>query len=383
MTVKNTIKILWITERFPPMPGGMAVSAKRQVDGLRKKGFHIDVIVFHTNTDPIKIKRRKRDSGTDIFINHPDEPGNAAQRAWREVLTQQVQENYDLVFGFGAGFPGFVATTYSAWLQVPSMISVRGNDFDRDWFEPKKSFFVKEALTRADYIASVTIEKKEKIQALFPDKNVFWSPNGIAADQFVLLPAEQEERDNLKAEMGSDGRRIVGVFGELKYKKRIPMWLSAVREAGLTEKISLILTGKMDAETDAVFNDPALSPPGKHISFRSPETLLPIYAACDYIIIPSLFEGFPNVLLEAMASGCIPIISDAGGMKDAVIDSETGFLFTAENRIEAGEATRRALDLSSKELNTMKTAVIKHVTENFSLENEITILTDRIKEAVE
>ena len=74
-------KILWITERFPPISGGMAVSAKRQVDGLRKRGFETDVLIFNSGGEVINIKRRKKDGGTDIFINHPDEPGNASHRA--------------------------------------------------------------------------------------------------------------------------------------------------------------------------------------------------------------------------------------------------------------------------------------------------------------
>lgn len=382
MKTGNAVKILWITERFPPMPGGMAVSSKRQVTGLRKTGFHVDVLIFHSGRDKISIKRQKRDGGTDIFISHPDEAGNAAQRAWREVLSQQTYQNYELVFSFGAGIPGYIAVTYAAWLNIPSMVSVRGNDFDRDWFEPKKSYFVKEALERADFIAAVTIEKKEKIQALFPGKIIFWSPNGIDADQFKLLPEEEKESEKLRAELSSGGKRIIGIFGEMKYKKRIPMWLSAVREAGLKDQFRLILTGRMDAETDAVFNDPTLSPEGRHISFRSPEKLLPLYAACDYIVIPSLFEGFPNVLLEAMAAGCIPIVSDAGGMCEAVISNETGFIFSAENRIEAGEATKKALALSEKELEKMKAAVKKHLRDNFSIENEIKILSGRIKAAV-
>lgn len=380
--MKNSKKILWITERFPPLTGGMAVSAKRQVDGLRRRGFETDVLVFNINNDMLRIKKKQQDGGKLIVVSHPDEPGNAAQRGWREILSQHSQKNYDLVFGFGAGFSGYIATSYSAWLKIPSMVSVRGNDFDRDWFEAKKAYFVKEALSRADYIACVTNEKKDKIKSLFPDKNIFWSPNGIAAEQFELLPAEKEESLKLKEEMCTNGRRIIGIFGELKYKKRIPMWLSAVRNTGLTDKISLIVAGKMDAETQAVFSDPDLCPPGKHLSFRPPDKLLPIYAACDYIVIPSLFEGFPNVLLEAMASGCIPIVSDSGSMKDVISHKKTGFLFTAENKTEAGMVTKEALSLSENQLKSMKNEVIKHIKENFTIVNEINILEENIIKAI-
>ena len=383
MKIENEIKILWITERFPPLTGGMAVSAERQVDGLRKTGMEIDVLVFVAHdADAVNLKRNKKDGGSTIFVRHLDEYGNASQRAWREVFSLNSVRKYDLVFGFGAGFPGYVAGTYAAWLGVPSVVSVRGNDFDRDWFEPKRSFFVKEALARADAVATVTIEKKEKITALFPGKNVFWTPNGINAGLFDLLPDEKEECLTLREEMGNDGRRIIGLFGELKYKKRIPMWLSAVRKAGLIDQFSLIIAGKMDAKTDAILKDSMLSPPSKHFSFRPQDKLPPVYAACDFIAIPSLFEGFPNVLLEAMASGCIPIVSDAGAMKDVVVHGKTGFLFPAENREKAGQATKEALALSDEALMEMKSEVKQYVREQYSIENEIRILKDRIADVL-
>ncbi len=378
MIHENEIKILWITERYPPLAGGMAVSAERQVEGLRKTGMEIDVLAFVVHDHAVSIKRHRKDGGNNIFVRHPDEYGNASQRAWREIFSSNNLRKYDLVFGFGAGFPGYVAVTYAAWLGVPSMVSVRGNDFDRDWFEPKKSFFVKEALARADSIATVTIEKKDKISSLFPEKNVFWSPNGIDAGLFDLLPDEKKECQQLRDEICSDDRRIIGVFGELKYKKRIPMWLSAVREAGLNDQFSLIVTGKMDAKTDAILKDQMLSPSVKHFSFRPQEKLLPVYAACDYIAIPSLFEGFPNVLLEAMASGCVPIVSDAGAMKDVIEHGKTGFLFPAENREKAGAATKKALALSDDVLGEMKVAVKQYVMERYSIENEIEILRSEV-----
>lgn len=43
-----------------------------------------------------------------------------------------------------------IAVTGAAFPGVASMVSVRGNDFDRDWFEPKRGGFVRKALGRAD-----------------------------------------------------------------------------------------------------------------------------------------------------------------------------------------------------------------------------------------
>ena len=370
--------VLWITERYPPMTGGMAESAGRQVRSLRKRGYNVHVLVFVNSHVSISVKRTPREMGLDILVTHTNSPGNAAQRAWREVLTCHTKIPYDIVMGFGAGLPGYCAVTYCAWLKISSVVSVRGNDFDRDWFDPRRASFVQESLRRADIISAVTQEKVSKIKALFPEKQVIWQPNGIRGELWDILPGDQQEREALRTELAVDGRRIVGLFGELKYKKRIPMWLSAIREAGLNYKISLLIVGRTDHETDSILADPVLAPLHLRLPFRSPESMVPLYHACDYLAVPSLFEGFPNVLLEAMASGVVPLVSDAGSMEQIITHGVTGFVFPAENRTEAGRVTSEALKISDDKLQTMKRAVKECVKKEFTLEKETDILESAI-----
>ena len=67
------------------------------------------------------------------------------------------------MIGFGCNLPGHVAGTFACWLQIPSLVSVRGNDFDRDWFDLRRSGLVQSALQRAGAVGAVTREKLEKI----------------------------------------------------------------------------------------------------------------------------------------------------------------------------------------------------------------------------
>lgn len=372
--------ILWITERYPPMVGGMAVSAHRQVTALRRNGFRVDVMVLQNRPGEktVNLSRALRDGGRDTVVSHPDTFGNAAQRAWREVTACHHETPYDLLVGFGACMPGYTAVTWAAFLGVPSMVSVRGNDFDRDWFEPKRGGFVREAIGRANRIAVVAEEKAVKIRALFPGKAVFWCPNGVEPARFDLLPAERERCRALRTELNADERRIIGLFGELKYKKRVPDLLAAVREQGLKDKVCLLITGRMDEECHALMDDPVLSPAHRHFSFRDGEQLAPLYGACDFMAIPSLFEGFPNVLLEAMAAGVVPIVSDAGAMGDVIVHGETGFIFPALDRKACGRVLTQALSLSDEALDTLKQKVKTEVRDRFSVEKEGEVLAQEI-----
>lgn len=51
-----------------------------------------------------------------------------------------------------------------------------------------------------------------------------------------------------------------------------------------------------------------------------------LMAASDFHVLPSRWEGLPGVLIEAMAMGLPSVASAVGGVSEALIDGETGFL---------------------------------------------------------
>ena len=56
-----------------------------------------------------------------------------------------------------------------------------------------------------------------------------------------------------------------------------------------------------------------------------------VYAAIDVCVFPSLWENFPNVCLEAMAAGRAVVASMGGGMREMIVDRESGLLVQAGN----------------------------------------------------
>lgn len=349
----------------------MSVSCARQVQGLRReRGLALDVLVL--GSAGIEEPRVEvRDGGNvDIRIPAEGDPGLASNQAWIAAQSRHARTRYTHVVGFGATLGGYHAVTFAAWLGgLRSTVLVRGNDFDRDWFVPQRAAFVQQAFARASSIGAVTFEKVERIRRLFPDARVEWAPNSVDPNRWRLLPADRARREELRGLLGPG--IVIGLFGELKAKKRIPFWLEAVRDAGLLDRIRLLVVGTLDAPTSAILEDPAIAPRSLRMPFCPPEQLPGLYAAADFIAIPSMFEGMPNVLLEAMACGVIPIVSNAGAMREVVQDGETGFLFDAENRDAAGEATARAVSLCETDRVDLAEKVRQYVATEFSLDREL------------
>jgi len=69
-----------------------------------------------------------------------------------------------------------------------------------------------------------------------------------------------------------------------------------------------------------------------HIYFG--KELLNEYSSHDILVLPSFSEGFPQVIIEAMARGILVVATKVGGIPDLIQDGVNGFLFTAGNQNE-------------------------------------------------
>ena len=54
-------------------------------------------------------------------------------------------------------------------------------------------------------------------------------------------------------------------------------------------------------------------------------------ADADIFLLPSKFEGLPMAMLEAMAAGCVPVVSDVGSVSTVIEEGQNGYLVQPEN----------------------------------------------------
>lgn len=90
----------------------------------------------------------------------------------------------------------------------------------------------------------------------------------------------------------------------------------------------------------------------------------------DLFVLPSLWEGFPNVVLEVMACGKPIVATAVDGTPEAVIDGETGFLVPSKQPVPLADAIVKMLSKSSQ-LDKMGKAGRKRVETHFTLDKQV------------
>jgi glycosyltransferase involved in cell wall biosynthesis len=69
-----------------------------------------------------------------------------------------------------------------------------------------------------------------------------------------------------------------------------------------------------------------------------------LFRLADITVSPSLHDGTPNSLLEAMACGCFPVAGDIESVREWIVDGENGLLCDVTDRRSLGRALTRALE---------------------------------------
>lgn len=90
----------------------------------------------------------------------------------------------------------------------------------------------------------------------------------------------------------------------------------------------------------------------------------PYYKLMDVLVLPSLREGFPNVVLEAAAMGVPSIVSNGTGVVDSVVDGSTGLIAPVEDFEQFSQAMKQ-IARDQKFRDKLGESARIHVEQNF------------------
>lgn len=179
-----------------------------------------------------------------------------------------------------------------------------------------------------------------------PSKRIRVVPNGIDPTRFQGAEAVD------LAELGLDpGRPTALMVGLVYAAKGQDLALEALARPGL-EELQLVCAGPGDL-TDVQAQAQALGV-AERVRFLGARRDVPsLLAACDFLALPSRWEGMPYVVLEAMAAGRAVLATPVNGAVDAIQDPSTGVLCAGidadsvaagmRRMLEAGKAGRAAM----------------------------------------
>lgn len=335
------LRVLWLTEHYHPSRGGMAQSCDRIVHGLRECGTVIDVV--HIARRIHRFKAEPKRNGQYIAYPVGSDPAHALNCLWSVLAADPTRGETTHLVGFGGLLALMAGPIYAAWLGVPLVTLIRGNDFDAGIFTPNHAHVVREALERSDRVCVVSREKARKIAALYPGIRPVWIPNGIDCERWEPLPSHLRRAAAWRREIVGPGRRVLGMFGQIKQKKGGLFFLKSLLHSGYAERFHVLLVGDLEDEILEWLNPHKSEIAHTVYPFTDRYDLLAHYPACDLVVIPSLYDGLPNVLLEAMSLGIPLLASTAGGIADVAVDGQHGFLFDPGDPHDC----RRAITLAS------------------------------------
>jgi glycosyltransferase involved in cell wall biosynthesis len=213
-------------------------------------------------------------------------------------------------------------------------------------------FFGYRLLRDAAKVIALTSVETEQYKAMgVPGEKITIIPNGIDLSEYAELPPKGTFRKKFNI---PEGKRIILYLGRINKIKGIDTLIEAY--AYLRNKMNfkdavLVIAGPDDGYTGqarALANSLRTS---DEILFVGPlydRDKLAAYVDSHLCVLPSRYETFPMALLEMCACGKPVVASNLEGLKELIVDGETGLLFEAGDFKQMAEKMVYLLNDDSK-----------------------------------
>jgi glycosyltransferase involved in cell wall biosynthesis len=383
------MKILQLCIRFPPAPGGAenhVLSISRE---LLNRGYEISVFSSDLYTEvpfvrlnhpksvyeEVPVKRFKSYSlgGEMHYVFIPS------------MLKPLLKEETDIIHAHSYGYFQTNAGALTRQMRGTPMVltphfhpswSMWGGSKRKQLRKLYDRIFAKSALLAADMIICHTKNEKELLSEFpIPEEKVRIIPAGIDFKRFESIPSPSYFRDHF----GLTGR-IVLYAGRLASNKGLSHLIKAAPEV-LSEfpNTTFVLVGEDEGERKALEAQAQGLGISKDIVFcgyiGDDRLFKSAFAACNVFVLPSEYEAFGLVLLEAMACEKPCVATNVGGVPDVVEGNKTGILVEYGNPQQLAQAIISLLGDESKS-RSMGRAGRERVRERFTWPKVVDQLED-------
>jgi glycosyltransferase involved in cell wall biosynthesis len=244
--------------------------------------------------------------------------------------------DYQLVVGFYAVPTGFTAVFTARFLDLPSVLCLRGNDVDRALYHGGQLDALTWALRNATAVVGVSRELTRKASILSGRSDLRFIPNSVDCDMF-------SPRDDIPVEP-----RSLLFSGEMRLKKGSEILFPTL--SSLRGDWSMTIVGGFRGAAESEYRKWAVRErrAAQRVRLlpyaRDARMLSELYNRADLVLNPALWDGMPNSVLEAMACARPVLSTRVGGIADLVEDGVTGYLLDLAQLGQLGETIERILD---------------------------------------
>jgi len=194
------------------------------------------------------------------------------------------------------------------------------------------------------------------------------SSNGVSIPSTVPSPAERTAK---RSELGLESLPpVVGFVGRLTPDKGLEVLASArgILEARGVDHQMLIVGGVDEhAGPEVLSSVRSVGRPATETGYVSDARSY--YAAMDVLCLPTLREGFPNVVLEAAAAGVPTVTTDATGAVDSVVDGVTGWIAVTGDPVSLADRLQESIEARPSLRQQLGAAARERVVRDFSREH--------------
>lgn len=334
--------------------GGMNVYVRDLTRCLGQMGIHVDVF---TRSQDEHVPHVLHDLGFGNRVVHvpagPEVP--MAKRELADTIPQFVDGvrqfadekgmHYDLIHSH-YWMSGLAAASLSdLWVGAPILhmfhtLGAMKNRIARSDSEREGAYRIegeKRVIQRATRLIVATEAEKAQLQWLYKADlhKMTIIPPGVDVSHFYPIP-QDEARQFIGLEAHQRMVLFVGRIEPLKGVDTLLRAMSCLKFQNVGRPVYLaIIGGEPDADPDEMTaemarlqqlcDDLAMGQTVIFLGKRAQDTLPYYYSAAEVLVMPSFYESFGMVALEAMACGTPVIASQVGGLAFLVRDGETGF----------------------------------------------------------
>src|ERR671916_15617 len=339
------MRVLFLSGEYPPLiEGGLARHVRKLAENLAAQGLDVHVLARGREESPAE---EEMDGVVVHRVREPERPRDLSEFVtWIERMNADMlaagvevgdEESFDVVHGHDwlvASAGDHLAKRF----RCPLVVTIHATEYGRHqgWVDKHPQSYIhgveRWMANRAERVITCSAYMREHVADIYglEEERISVIPNGI--DPSELVPVDDLEA--LRSRFARPDERLVLLVGRLVYEKGFQLALEAM--PGLIERVGDVRflvagSGTHEAELRKQAHDLGLDPHGTFLGWIGDDVLHSLYRIADLTVVPSIYEPFGLVALEAMASGCPCLVADTGGLREVVPNEDVGLRFRSRD----------------------------------------------------